>query len=75
MRRAPRSLLAALAALAVGALSGACGGSTDTGGGALVGKAPLPLESAGALWLNTDEPRDWKAMLGNVVFLEFGFLR
>ena len=61
----------------------ACGGhSVNDGGGALVGKAPLSLGASGSGWfgplasgIDADTGLDWKAMLGNVVYVEFGFLR
>ena len=62
----------------------ACGGdAVSDGGGTLVGKAPPPsLGSYGAEWfgplavgLDAGKGLDWKALHGNVVYVEFGFLR
>ena len=65
-----------LAVLAGALLLAACGSDAGSdGGGALVGKKPPSLEAHGATWLNVDDALDWKALAGNVVYLEFGFLR
>jgi ABC-type glycerol-3-phosphate transport system substrate-binding protein len=71
----PRSLRR-LALLSAALALAACGGDAGSdGGGALVGKRPPTLESHGGTWLNVDEALDWKTLAGNVVYLEFGFLR
>jgi hypothetical protein len=60
--------------LAVLALSG-CSRAPDTGGGALVGSLPPSIEADGVVASGEAIPTDWTALAGNVVFLEFGFLR
>jgi hypothetical protein len=67
------NLLLALGLLPLALLAG-CGGP-DTGGGALVGKAPPSLESEEAVWVRPATATDWPRLSGQVVFLEFGFLR
>jgi hypothetical protein len=49
----------------------ACGGSTDP----VLHKRPPSLASSAATWMNVDAPLDWKGLIGNVVYLQFGFLR
>jgi len=78
-----RTALRFVGLLGVGLALAACGGEpVSDGGGALVGKAPLSLGAYGAEWfgplavgLDAEKGLDWKALLGNVVYLEFGFLR
>ena len=60
--------------LAVLVLMG-CSRAPDTGGGALVGSLPPSIEADGVVASGASPPTDWAALAGNVVFLEFGFLR
>ena len=82
--RLVRSALRHVGMLGVGLALSACGGdAVSDGGGTLVGKAPPPsLGSYGAEWfgplavgLDAGKGLDWKALHGNVVYVEFGFLR
>jgi hypothetical protein len=52
-----------------------CSRAPDTGGGALVGSLPPSIEADGVVASGASLPTDWAALAGNVVFLEFGFLR
>jgi len=78
-RSAVRRLAFALAgAVGLGAALSGCGGSDDP----FLGKRPPTLASAAATLrpgtlvgeLGT-APLDWGALFGNVVYLQFGFLR
>jgi hypothetical protein len=67
-----RTLVAAgLAALALAA----CAGEGDSGGGPLVGSAPPSIRSSEAVWVRPVGADDWGGLAGQVVFLEFGYLR
>ena len=44
-------------------------------GDPFVGEKPPPLDSSTGTWLGVDAPLEWKGLIGNVVLLEFGFLR
>ncbi len=57
-------LLAAVAGCEVG----------DGSVGQYSGKAPLPIDRGGT-WINTDGPLTLEGLKGNVVWLEFSFLR
>jgi hypothetical protein len=59
-----------VAAVAVFAGATACGS-----GDPFVGEKPPALESPVATWLHADAPLEWKGLIGNVVLLEFGFVR
>lgn len=65
--------LAATLAVVVGTVAAlpGCGGPADP----FLGKPPPPLASATGTWLGTDAPLDTKGLIGNVVLLQFGFLR
>jgi hypothetical protein len=64
------AFVAVAAALSVGLA--ACGtGSNDR----FVGHAPPSIDTATGAWLNADAPLTWKGLIGNVVYLQFGFLR
>lgn len=72
-----RRLVLALAAV-LGLAGGlpACRGSSDP----FVGKPPPSLASATGTWLGgpgigAEGPVDVKGLIGNVVYLQFGFLR
>lgn len=70
---APRTSL--LAGVLAGLLLAACAGGDDTGGGALVGAVAPSLAADGAVWVRPSGGPDGPALAGQVVFLEFGFLR
>ena len=67
--------LAVLLALAVAALPlglASCGRGSDD---PFVGKPPPSLETSTGTWFNTDGPLAWKGLIGQVVYVQFGFLR
>jgi hypothetical protein len=71
----PVSRLPLVAGVLAGLLLAACAGGEDTGGGALVGAVAPSLAADGAVWVRPAGGRDGPALAGQVVFLEFGFLR
>jgi hypothetical protein len=70
---APRTSL--LAGVLAGILLAACAGGDDTGGGALVGAVAPSLAADGAVWVRPAGATEGPGLEGQVVFLEFGFLR
>jgi hypothetical protein len=63
------AVVATAAAFAVGLAS--CGKGGDD---RFVGHAPPSIETTTGAWLNTDAPLTWKGLIGQVVYLQFGFL-
>ena len=64
-----RRLLLALGLVVAGALA-SCGGPDDP----FVGRAPPSLDAPSGTWLGADPPLTWKGLIGQVVYLQFGFL-
>ncbi len=71
MRRAPARLLRLALTLCVAVGLAGCGGPADP----FDGKRPPSLDSPVATMIPADAPRSWSTLFGNVVYLQFGFLR
>jgi len=64
--------IAALSALALGSGLASCGKARQD---PWVGKTPPPIDSTTGTWVNEQGPLSWKGLVGQVVYLQFGFLR
>jgi hypothetical protein len=70
-----RPLLALVLSLAAATLPlglASCGRGSDD---PFVGKKPPSIDTTSGTWVNTDSPLSWKGLIGQVVYVQFGFLR